>query len=161
MAETKDIREGRNVATLNEAASSTPVRFDPQSLINHDAAARPWNHLPAHFPRKAFDPECLVSYEATTRSRLLEALRTQCALVQPRRVKVRTETLEGVFGEFHTSHAFRALWPNWGINLTEPMATRGLAYLLGRGSGSLTESTTYSGIPGSAEHSRYSGRPIA
>lgn len=139
MAQSEDTWKHGSVATLNEAASSMPVPFNPQSLINHDAAGRPWNHLPAHFPRTVFDPECLVSYEAVTRSRLLEALRTQQALVKPSRVRMRTEVLEEVFGEFHTDHAFCALRPDWGINLTEPMATRALAYLLGRGTGELRD----------------------
>ena len=52
-------------------------------------------------------------------------------------MKLRTEALESVFGGFAPDHAFLALSPDWGINLTEPMATRGLAHLLGRGSGSL------------------------
>jgi len=103
----------------------------------NDAITRPWNQLPPSFPRSAFNPECLARYEATTRSRLLEAIRTQPALIQPRRVEVRIEVLESLFGRFHLGHAFRALRPDWGIRLTEPMATRGLAHLLGRGSGCL------------------------
>ena len=52
-------------------------------------------------------------------------------------MKVCTEALECLFGRFTPSHAFLALSPDWGITLTEPMATRGLAHLRGRGSGSL------------------------
>ena len=125
------------MAALGAAVRWMPVRFDQRSLLNYDAATRPWSQIPTRFPRTAFDPESLISYEVASRSRLLEAIHTQPALTQPRTVKVRTETLEGLFGEFHTNHAFRALRPDWGIDLTEPMATRGLAHLLNRGSGEL------------------------
>lgn len=135
MAHIEDTWEGGNVATLNEAASSTPVPFNPQSLINHDAAVRPWNHLPSQFQRTVFDPECLVGYEAVTRSRLLEALRTQSTLTQPRKVEVQAEALESVFGRFTEGHAFLALNPDWGFRLHEPQATSGLAHLLNRGIG--------------------------
>ena len=125
------------MATLSEAIYSTPFRFNPQSLLNHDAMARPWSQLPPGFPRTAFDAECVESYDATARSRLLEAIRSHPALTQPRRVKVLTEDLQEIFGKFRPGHAFLALCPDWGIRLTEPMATRGLAHLLGRGSGRL------------------------
>jgi len=103
----------------------------------NDAITRPWNQLPPGFPRSAFNPECLAGYEATIRSRLLEAIRTQPALIQPRRVEVRTAVLESVFGRFSKGHAFLALNPNWGIKLYERQATSGLAYLLSQGSGRL------------------------
>lgn len=125
------------MAALGAAVRWMPVSFDQRSLLNYDAATRPWSQMPTRFPRTAFDPESLISYEVATRSRLLEAIRTQSALIEPRTVKVRADALEGVFGQFHTNHAFRALRPDWGIDLTEPMATRGLAHLLNRGSGDL------------------------
>ena len=126
-----------NVEVLSEVFGRVPIRFDWQCLLNHDAITRPWNQLPPCFFQTAFDPKWLVRYETTIRSRLLEAIRTHTALIQPRRVKVCAEALESVFGGFAPDHAFLALSPDWGIKLTEPMATRGLAHLLGRGSGNL------------------------
>ena len=137
MTQSKGAWEDGNVEVLSEAAGWAPIRFDRQCLLNHDAITRPWNQLPPCFPRTAFDPECLAIHDATVRNRLLKAIRSHPALIQPRRVKLRTEALESVFGGFAPDHAFLALSPDWGINLTEPMATRGLAHLLGRGSGSL------------------------
>ena len=135
MTQTKDAWVDGNVEVLSEAAGWAPIRFDRQCLLNHDAITRPWNQLPPCFPRTAFDPQWLVRYETTIRSRLLEAIRTQPALIRPRRVNVRTEALESVFGRFSEGHAFLALNPDWGIRLHEPQATSGLAHLLNRGTG--------------------------
>ena len=110
MAQTEGVRENRSIAALCEVARWQPFRFDRQCLLNHDAVAR---------------------------SRILEAIRTQPLLIRPCRVEIGTVALERVFGKFRTSHAFVALRPDWGIRLTEPMATRGLAHLLGRGPRSL------------------------
>ena len=137
MTQTKSALENGAVEVLSEAARRMPIRFDRQCLLNHDAVTRPWDHFPAHFPRTIFSPDCLTSYETTVRSRLLEAIRTQPALIRPRRVKVRTGALESVFGRFSEGHAFLALNPDWGIRLHEPQATSGLAYLLNRGTGRL------------------------
>ncbi|MCY3793938.1 MAG: hypothetical protein OXG51_06125 [Gammaproteobacteria bacterium] len=137
MAPTEGAWEDGSVAALHEVADRMRVRFDRQCLLSHDAIARPWNQLPPSFPRTAFDAECLINYEATTRSRLLEAIRAPSVLTQPRRVKVRTEVLEKLFGRFAPGHAFLEFNPDWGIEPTEPMATRALAHLLGRGRGKL------------------------
>ncbi|MCY4533016.1 MAG: hypothetical protein OXC84_11940 [Gammaproteobacteria bacterium] len=137
MTQTKGAWEDGNVEVLSEAFGREPIHFDQQCLLNHDAITRPWNQLPPCFPRTAFDTECLAIHDATVRNQLLKAIRTQPALIQPHRVKVCAEALESVFGGFAPDHAFLALSPDWGIKLTEPMATRGLAHLLGRGSGSL------------------------
>ena len=155
MTQTKGAWEDGNVEVLSEAFGRVPIRFDQQCLLNHDAITRPWNQLPPCFPLTAFDPMWLVRYETTIRSRLLEAIRTQHAHIQPRRVKLRTEVLESVFGGFAPDHAFLALCPDWGIKLTEPMATRGLAHLLGRGSGNL-KARRIRAFPGNTEDSRYS-----
>ena len=137
MVQTKGTWEDGNVAALSTAVRWAPVRFDRQSLLNHYAVTRPWSQLPTCPPRTAFDEEYIVSYEATMRSSLLEALRTQPTLVRPRKVEVRTEVLECVFGDFTSTadHAFLAFCPDWGIRLIERQATSGLAYLLNRGEG--------------------------
>ena len=98
-----------------------------------------WNGLAEFSPqvRTAFDPECLAVYEAMTRSPILSALRLAPSLTQPRTVDLNQDVLETVFGSFGPDHAFRAFTPDWGIEPTEPQATRGLAYLLGRGTGNL------------------------
>ena len=88
MVQTKGTWEDGNVAALGEAVRWTPVRFDRQCLLDHDAVTQPWSRLPTRFPKNAFDEECIVSYEATMRSRLLEALRTQPTLVRPRKVEL-------------------------------------------------------------------------
>ena len=87
--------------------------------------------------RTAFDPECLSVYEAMTRSPILSALRLVPSLTQPRTVNVKQDVLESVFGSFGPDHVFHSFTPDWGIELTEPQATRGLAHLLGRGSDDL------------------------
>ena len=98
-----------------------------------------WDALadPAPQVRTAFDPECLAAHEAMTRSRVLGALRLAPSLTQPRTVDLNQDVLEIVFGSFGPDHAFHSFTPDWGIELSEPQATRGLAYLLGRGSGKL------------------------
>ena len=135
ITQTKGAWEDGNVEVLSEAAGWVPIRFDRQCLLNHDAITQPWYQLPPCFPRTAFDPKWLVRYETTIRSRLLEAIRTQPALIQPRRVKLRTEVLENLFGCFTLGHAFRDWSPDWGIRLIERQATSGLAHLLNRGEG--------------------------
>ena len=94
-----------------------------------------WNCLAELSPqvRTAFDPECLAVYEAMTRAPILSALRLAPSLTQPRTVDVNQDVLESVFGSFGPDHAFHSFTPDWGIELTEPRATRGLKSLLNSG----------------------------
>ena len=59
MAQTQGTWEDGNVPAQSKVARATPFRFGPQSLLKHDATARPWNHLPTPFTPTCFDPECL------------------------------------------------------------------------------------------------------
>ena len=83
--------------------------------------------------RSAFDPECLATHDAMTRSRILNALRLAPSLTRPRTVDLDRGILESVFGSFGPDHAFNAFTPAWGIGMLEPQATRGLKSLLNRG----------------------------
>ena len=98
-----------------------------------------WSSLPPLVSRvrATFDPERLREYEATTRSPVLGALYAIPALTRPRTVALKQEVLETLFGRFGPDHAFRAFTPDWGIELNERQTTRGLAHLLGRGTGKL------------------------
>ena len=87
--------------------------------------------------RTAFDPECLAVYEAMTRSPILSALRLVPSLTQPCTVDVNRDVLESVFGSFGPDHAFHSFTPDWGIELTEPRATKGLESLLNGGEAKL------------------------
>ena len=87
--------------------------------------------------RSAFKPECLVAWDAMTRSRILGALRLAPSLIRPRTVDLDQGVLETVFGSFGPDHAFNAFAPEWGIRLTEPRATQGLVSLLNRGEAKL------------------------
>ena len=101
-----------------------------------------WSSLPPLVSRvrATFDPERLREYEATTRSPVLGALYAIPALTRPRTVALKQEVLETLFGRFGPDHAFRAFTPEWGIELNERQTTRGLARLLGRGTGELRAS---------------------
>ena len=98
-----------------------------------------WSSLPALVPRvrATFDPGRLREYEATTRNPVLGALYAAPSLTRPRTVALKQEVLETLFGRFGPDHAFRAFTPEWGMKLTEPQTTRGLAHLLGRGTDEL------------------------
>lgn len=98
-----------------------------------------WSSLPALVPRARamFDPERLREYDATMRDRVLGALYAVPVLTRPRTVALKQAVLETLFGRFGPDHAFRAFTPEWGIELNESQTTRGLAHLLGRGTGRL------------------------
>lgn len=98
-----------------------------------------WNELAELAPRvrTAFDPECLVAYETRIRSPILNALRLAPSLTRPRSVGIEQDVLEAVFGTFRPDHAFNTFTPDWGIDLTEPRATRGLESLLNHGEAKL------------------------
>lgn len=95
----------------------------------------PWNGLAelSHGVRAAFDAECLAVYDAMTRSPILSALCLAPSLTQPRTVGVQQDVLETVFGTFGPDHAFNTFTPDWGTDLHERPATRGLALLLNHG----------------------------
>ena len=82
-----------------------------------------------------FDTASLLTYERMKRSAVLNALRDVPFLIHPEIRDVQVGALEGVYGAFHDTHAFRAFYPNWGIRLLERQATEGLAFLLRQGTG--------------------------
>lgn len=93
-----------------------------------------WSSLPALIPRvrATFDPGHLREYDATRRDSVLSALNAVPFLTRPRTVALKQGVFERLFGRLGPDHAFRAFTPDWGIELTEPQTTRGLAHLLGR-----------------------------
>ena len=72
-----------------------------------------WNDLAdlAGHVRTTFEAECLVVYNAMTRSPILGALRLAPSLTRPRTVALDQDVLEAVFGSFGPDHAFNAFTP--------------------------------------------------
>lgn len=82
-----------------------------------------------------FDASSLIEYESMTRDRVLNAIRNEPFLVQPREVELQQEQFEEIFGTFGDDHAFTSFCPDWGFNMLERQVTGALAYLLARCTG--------------------------
>lgn len=84
--------------------------------------------------RNQFDCAVLISYERRRRHYLIDVL-PQLSGCARKRVETCRKGLNTIYGLARSDHSFDAPTIDWGIKLTEPNATRGIAHLLNRSSG--------------------------